>query len=77
MQNNPKPQDYPLQQAMLLAKSPAGQQLIAMLQKQGENALQDAMNKAAAGDYAQAKQMLQALLEDPEAKALLNELGRK
>lgn len=70
------PQDFSIQQAMQIARSPAGQQLIALLQKNGGQEFQNAMAKAASGDYEQAKQALSALMADPEAQALLNELGR-
>lgn len=72
MQNN----DGALQDALRLAKSPAGQQLIRMLQQNGGDALQTAVEKAAAGDYAQAKQMLSALLESPDIQNLLEQMGR-
>ena len=77
MQNNPKSQDFSIQQAMQLAQTPAGQQLIAYLQSQGGNQFQDAMSKAAAGDYTQAKAMISAMLSAPEAQKLLEQLGRK
>jgi hypothetical protein len=77
MQKTPDtPQDFSIQQAMQLAKSPVGQQLIALLQKNGGQDFQTAIAKAAAGDYTQAKQALSALMADPEAQALLNQLGR-
>ena len=65
-----------IQEAMRLAGTPAGQQLLAMLQKNGGASLQDAMNQAAAGNYEQAKSALSALLENPEAKRLLEQLGK-
>ncbi len=77
MQNNADtPQDFSMQQAMHLAQTPAGQQLIALLQKNGGADLQQAMAKAAAGDYEQAKNAISAALSSPEAQALLNQLGR-
>lgn len=65
-----------IQEALRLAKTPTGQQLLALLQKNGGSDLNAAMNRAAAGDYDQAKQALSALLSDPEAKKLLEQLGR-
>lgn len=77
MQKTPDtPQDFSIQQAMQLAKSPVGQQLISLLQKNGGQDFQTAIAKAAAGDYTQAKQALSALMADPEAQALLSKLGR-
>lgn len=57
-----------------LAQSPAGQQLIAMLQQSGGNELQDAIKKASAGDYTQAQKTISSLLSSTEAQALLKQL---
>lgn len=57
-----------------LAQTPAGRQLIAMLQKSGGARLNEAIAKAASGDYAQAKETLSDLLSSPEAQVLLKEL---
>lgn len=62
------------QQLLQLAQSPAGQQLITMLQRSGGSTLDNAVSKASAGDYAQAKQLLSSLLASPEAKKLLSQL---
>ncbi len=64
-----------IQQAMRMAKSPAGQQLIQMLQQGGGEDLQKAMEQAAAGDYASAKQTIDNLMQDPKARSLLAQLG--
>lgn len=61
-------------QLFRLAQTPAGQQLIALLQKQGGTNLQKALSSAAAGDYTQAKASLSKLLSDPRAQELLKEL---
>ena len=65
-----------IQEALRLASTPAGQQLLALLQKNGGTELQDAMNQAATGNYDQAKKALASLMADPEAKKLLDQLGR-
>ncbi len=70
MQQNPD-----LAKLMQLAQSPAGQKLIAMLQQNGGTTLQNAMEKASAGDYEDAKRSISALLNNQEAKALLQQLG--
>ena len=57
-----------------LAQTPAGQRLIALLQKQGGPQLQQAIASAAGGDYNRAKHILSELLSAPEAQALLGEL---
>ena len=65
-----------IQEALRLANTPAGQQLLALMQQKGGDALSKAMNSAAAGNYDQAKQALSSLLADPEARKLLEQLGR-
>ncbi|MDO5545820.1 MAG: hypothetical protein Q4F81_08360 [Eubacteriales bacterium] len=61
-----------------LAQTPAGQQLITLLQKQGGPQLQQAIASAAGGDYTRAKEILSELLSSPEAQTLLKELeGQK
>lgn len=70
-------QNFSAQDAMKLAKTQAGQQLIQLLQQQNSTQLQTAMDKARSGDYAQAKQALSNILNDPKARALLSQLGRE
>ena len=60
---------------MALASSPAGQQLLSLLQRSGGNQLQQAMGKAAAGDMNGAKALLAPLLADPDIQSLLQQLG--
>ena len=64
-----------MQELLEMAQSPAGQQLIKMLQQNGGTQLRQAVAKAAAGDYEQAKQTLSSLMENPEAKKLLEQMG--
>lgn len=71
MQNN---QDA-IREAMRMAQTPAGQQLLKLLQASGGADLQKAMSQAAAGDYTAAKQALSAILANPEAQKLLNQMG--
>ena len=72
-----KNQDFSMEDIMQMAKSPAGQQLIAML-KQGDTAkMEQAVAQAQSGNYTQANQTLSALLSSPEAQKLLKELGGK
>lgn len=65
-----------MQEVLRMAASPAGQQLIAMMRRQGGSDFQKAMNNAAAGDYTQAKQAIEKMMADPQAQKLLRELGR-
>jgi hypothetical protein len=67
-------QNMDLKQLRKLAQSPAGQQLLHILQHQGGKELQDAVQKASSGDFRQAKQALSSLLDTPEAKQLLKQL---
>lgn len=64
-----------IREAMRMANSPAGQQLLQLLQQQNAQGLQNAMDSAAGGDYSGAKKMLAQLLNDPQAKKLLEQMG--
>ena len=68
-------QDFSMQEVMRLAKSPAGQQLLAMLQSTDSNKMQQAADLAAAGNYEQAAKKLQGVLSSPEAQELMKQLG--
>ena len=67
--------DNAIQKAKQLAGTPDGQKLIAMLQQMDSASLNHAMEKAAAGDLSSVQQALSKLIEDPEAKKLLENLG--
>jgi len=69
-------QDFSMQEALHLAQSPAGQQLLAMLRNADGNLLQQASDRAGAGDYEEAGRIIRTLLSSPEAKKLMDELGR-
>ena len=68
-------QNFSMQDAMQLANNPAAQQLLALLQNSDPDALRKAMAQAAAGDYAQAKQVLTPLFASEDAKKLLEQIG--
>ena len=70
-----KNQDFSMQEIMRLAKSPAGQQLIALLRQKDSASLEQVAAQAKAGDYAGASKNLSELLSSPEAKALMKQLG--
>ncbi len=72
-----KSQDFSMEEVMRLAKSPAGQQLIAMLKQKDNAKLEQAVAQAKGGDYSHASQTLSAMLSSPEAQRLLKELGGK
>lgn len=72
-----KNQDFSMEEVMRLAKSPAGQRLLAMLQQSDAGKLDQAVSQAKTGDYSGAGQTLSAMLSSPEAQKLLKELGGK
>ena len=69
-------QDFSMQEALRLAQSPAGQQLLAMLRNTDSAQMQKIMEQTASGDYAGASQALNALLSSAQAQQLLKDLGR-
>jgi len=71
-----KSEDFSMEEAMRLAQSPAGQELIAMLRRTDSGQLQQIVNTAQSGNVSQAGQMLQKMLSSPEGQKLLRELGR-
>lgn len=64
-----------IRQAMKMAQTPEGQQLIRMLQTSSSTDVEKAMASASSGDYAAARQALSALLNNPEAQRLLRQMG--
>ena len=69
-------QDFSMQEALRLANSPAGQQLLAMLRSADSAPLDQVAAEASAGDYAKASKTLNKLLASPEIKKFLEEMGR-
>ena len=67
-------QNFSMHDAMRLAKSDAGQQLLKLLRQSDGETLQHAADLAAAGDYRQASASLAALLDSPDVQALLKQL---
>lgn len=65
-----------MQEILRFAQSSEGKKLIQSLQQKGGEELQHAVTKASSGDYSQARQTITALLDTPEAKRLLEQLGR-
>lgn len=72
-----KPQDFSKEDIMRIASSPAGQQLLALLQQRDGVALAQAVAQAKAGNMAGAGQTLSAALASPEARKLMKELSGK
>ena len=66
--------DFSMADAMRLAQSDAGKQLFTLLQSTQGQQLQQAMDQASSGNYAQVKQTVQALMASEQAQALLKQL---
>ena len=69
-------QEFSMEEAARLAQTPAGQRLLAILRGADPDHLQQIADKASAGDYEQANEMLRSVLSSPEARKILNNLGR-
>lgn len=69
--------NFSMQDAMRLAQSEAGQQLFALLKSQNSDAVNQAMEQAASGDYSQVKKTLSSLLSSPQVRAMLEQMGRQ
>lgn len=67
-------QNPDLYQLMKLAQSPAGQQFLQLLQKQGGSELEAAAKTAASGDIKGAMNAIAPLLSKPEISSLLKQL---
>jgi len=63
-----------LKELLRLAQTPAGQQLIALLQQRGGDRLPAALAQASAGDYRAAQGLLSELLAQEDAQALVKAL---
>ena len=67
--------NFSMQEALRLAKSPAGQQLLALLQQSDPDALKTAMQQASAGDYSQIQQTLAPIMASQDVQKLLRQMG--
>lgn len=65
-----------VQQAMKLAQSDAGRQLYALLQQTQGQQLQSAMEQASSGNYDAVRKALNSMLSDPQARELLQKMGK-
>lgn len=65
-----------MKDAMKMANSEAGQQLLALLRSQNSDALDAAITNAASGDYSKIKDNLSTMLTSPQVQALLEQLRR-
>ncbi len=67
-------EDFSIQDALRMAQSPAGQQLLALLRSQKPEQLQQVMALAQSGDMAKAGASLQTMLSSPQARQLMKEM---
>ena len=72
-----KNQNFSMDTLKKLANSPAGRQLMAMLEQQDSGKVEEAARLAQNGKYAEAGQTLRDMLSSPEAQRLMKELGGK
>ena len=68
---------FSMQEAMRLAQSDAGKQLLALLKKENGAALQQAAQQFRAGNAEAAQETLRPLLQDTETAQLLHKLNSK
>ena len=67
--------DQAMQEAKKLAANPQAKEFVRQLQQKDPQLVQTLLQQAAAGNFSQAKQMLTALLEDPQTRVILESLG--
>ena len=67
--------NFSMEDAQAFAQSPAGQQLLALLQSTDSSALQQAMNQASTGDLTKARELLMPLLSSPKVRELMQQFG--
>ena len=73
MENNFDPNS--LQQAMRMANTPAGKQLMGLLQQADPAAMQQAIKQASAGDFSQVAKTLAPLMASEDIRSLLKQMG--
>lgn len=65
-----------IQEAMKLAQTEAGQQLLAMLKQKDNQKIQQAMASFSAGKPEEAKKLLADVLSTPQARRLMEQMGK-
>ena len=71
-----KSEDFSMEQIKSVLKSPAGKELISILQKSDSATLQQAVDAAKSGNYNAASDSVRKLLT-PEMEALIRQMGGK
>ncbi len=69
-----KSENYSMQEILRLAKSPAGQAILQLLQEQHKDTMQSVVKSAQEGQMDKASENLAQFLRDPRARALLQRL---
>lgn len=64
----------PMEDAIKLASTPQGQAILAQLQQQHGEKLEQAMQQAQTGDFEQVKRTLSDFLASPEGQSILKQL---
>lgn len=72
---NKRTDGFTMREAMKMAQSDPGRQLLALLKQTRGQELETAMAQASAGDYEQVKKTMSGLLSSPEVQALLKQMG--
>ncbi len=67
--------NFSMEKAKKLAQSDAGQKLLSALQQSHGQQLQQAMDQANAGDLAAVKKAMADMMNTPEVKAFLRQMG--
>ena len=75
MSLNQPSQNFSMEQAKSFVSSPAGRQLLELIQQKGGAEMHKAQTFAAAGDMVKAKEALSSLLSDPQIQALIKQMG--
>ena len=70
-----KPDNFSMEDAMQFVNSPAGRQLMAMLQKSNGDAVKRAMEQAAKGNMDEAKEAIKGMTLTDDMKKLLKPQG--
>lgn len=67
---------FSMEDALQLASTPAGQELIALLKATGGQDMEKAKQAAQRGDYTEVKNNLSELLKSPKVQQLLREMEK-
>lgn len=66
--------DIDFSKLLKIANSPAGRELMNLIQKNRDARFDEAMHQAEAGDFSQAKEMLSQMLSTKEAQDLVQKI---